>query len=109
MLVLCVFIHVREREREDTLVCLCVLIATAFAYKYTCISTLYQTIPKLLHTPLEAALSIIIPEEKHPLPVESIHYAIPNDQGQAVANVDTKIVDTNGYALQVGGKVVIND
>ena len=48
-------------------------------------------------------------EEEHPSPVESIHYAIPDGKRQAVANVDTKVVDTDGCASQVGGKVVTND
>ena len=48
-------------------------------------------------------------EEEDPSPVESIHYAVPDGKRQAVPDVDTKVVDTDGRASQVGGEVVTND
>lgn len=48
-------------------------------------------------------------EEEDPSPVESIHYAVPDGKRQAVPDVDTKVVDTDGSTSQVGGEVVTDD
>ena len=48
-------------------------------------------------------------EKEDPSPVESVHYAVPDGKRQAVADVDTKVVDTDGRASQVGREVVTDD
>ena len=47
--------------------------------------------------------------EEDPSPAEQLHNAIADGKGQAVANVDTKVVDADCCTTQVFWKVVSDD
>ena len=48
-------------------------------------------------------------DEEHPFPAEYLHNAIANGKGQAVADVDTKAVDTDCHTTYVFWDVVTDD